>query len=389
MHEQVKLKLKFGLVASDDLTPGYQSEIFNSPDTPDGGKIIKVFDNPNAVRNQKYGGSYEEAKFLVALMERYRNRLREVGFAVPSREESMFLVGELEHTGAFVPVESVKNFGVDAGRLLADADGQGKAEIVGMILDVAYPVLMADGLGADIKPANFVVCRQTSQLFHVDPLPVLMKDETSGLVLTEWPPIIAPEIQPFLEQTHLTPLAIGFRFYQELCQCDPGNRTLFQRAIGTVLDGWVREGRMAEAVAGQVREAMVPASSRILAQMLDGEMSQEEGEGAIRSFITGLSAPGSHPIYALREMAFLLTERLLQGSSDLAAVSVQALNMVERDLGRDKRGKIAAAVNGVTPDLRFLTVIRKLTHLSDTDWVAGKDEGVALSIIMDVASRVS
>ena len=59
-----------------------------------------------------------------------------------------------------------------------------------------------------------VPIRFTGKVVHVDPLPVFMEHE--GIVLTEWPPITAPEIQDFLRVTHLTPMAIGYRFYQEL-----------------------------------------------------------------------------------------------------------------------------------------------------------------------------
>jgi hypothetical protein len=341
MNENNVLQIKLDELAESGVNQGHQAEVFNADESSR--RIIKIFNNPNAA-GQKYAGSYDEARGLVGLMERYRDRLIAIGFPVPSAEEAIFSVGQLEASGAFVPVESVKNFGIDLEGLLAGADDQGKTNIVRMILEVSYPVLMAENIGADIKPANFVVSRETDQLLHIDPLPVLMLDENTGLALTEWPPIMAPEIQDFLRVTHLTPMAIGYRFYQELCQCDPASRSLFQRAITDVLNGWVGDGRIDREVAEQVMMAMVPESSRILAQMMAGEMSKAAGEGAIRGYIEDLSAPGSHPIYALREMAFLVTEQFLDKKVNFDTVTALALETVRRELGAAKGGKIEQAV---------------------------------------------
>lgn len=379
-------------VKLDDLSPnnevnqGYQAGVFN--EDREGTRIIKIFNNPNTVKDQKYAGSYEEARDLVALMVRYRKRLSEVGFQVPSPEEAGISVGELEASGTFVPVESVKNFGVDLQSLMEKADDNGKKQIVAAILVAAWPVLMADDLGADLKPANFVVSRDTpkeGRLLHIDPLPVLMLDEHTGLAITEWPPITAPEIQGFLRETHFTPRTAGYRFYQELCQSDPGKRHLFQDAIKEAFVGLRDEGIMDETIVQSITEAMEPRSSQILAQILDGQLSQDEGIPQIRQYIELLSKPGSHPIYALREMMFLISERLVNRSEDREGVTARALNVVGNKLGKDRRDQLTAILEKTPREFRLLTLIRKLTHLSNTNWRAGLDEEVALDVILNVS----
>jgi hypothetical protein len=58
--------------------------------------------------------------------------------------------------------------------------------------------------------------------------------------------------------------------------------------------------------------------------------------------------------------------------------------MVETRLGREKREKIQQSIAVVPPQLRFLTIIRKLSHLSRNDWQAGVEETTAMDIIEDV-----
>lgn len=349
------------------------------------GSLVKQYATDTAHRPltsqwQEVGG-YHGAKALAQTMGEYRQRLREAGLSVP--KDARFLVGKDRETGNFFPLEVVSRL---ADSNLQDelwiADLETRKRIIGEILDASLPILTTDGIGADLKPANWV--RSQEGLVHIDPLPVIMRDNQTGLVLTEWPVIENPHIQNFLYETHLTPKALGFRFYQELCQIDPGNRSFYDRVIGEKLSSWTKQGYISESVVREVAEAMQPASSQIFERMLSGFYPVDQASAEIQDYYNQVARPGSHPIYMLRELGFAVSEKILQEGTDPRPLYTMAFFEIQNRMGEQEAQKIMQAVEAVPSELGFLTVIRKLTHLSSRDAQAGIGEETALRILLRV-----
>ncbi len=379
-HEDVLPRIHEYDVVHPDFA-GHQAHIYETNN-----HLVKVFarerkQRPDSTDWQSMGG-YRGAHSLAATMNGYRQRLQAVGFPVP---DSTFMVGR-DVDGSFVPIELVPKLGESLQDIFIHGSREERLTAAKAILTVSRPLLLADGIGADIKPANFVYDTDGA-LVHIDPLPVIMVDE-HNTVITEWPPITSPEIAGFLYDTHMTPLSIGYRYYQELCQLDVANRSAYQDVIRTTVSAWVRDGELQEEQAYGIMEAVQPIESRILHGVLDGARPWTEGIEEIRRRIAGYDADGKHPIYTLREMGFLLSERLIADAIDTEHVVDEGLQIIEDVLGQDVRTKIAAAVSAVPPDLRFLTVIRKLTHLSHADYRAGREEDTALAVIAAVSKGI-
>ncbi|HCS79329.1 TPA: hypothetical protein DIV55_06355 [Patescibacteria group bacterium] len=361
---------------------GHQADIYMLRD----GRLAKVFARHDKHRPQtpewQTMGGYRGAIELKNLMQTYHDRLYATGFPVP--QDRTFLLGE--ESGQFFVVEIVEQLGDNLQDDLLNANYGDKRNIVNAILEASYPVLVDDGIGADVKPANFVH-HPDGGITHIDPAPVIMADSETGRIYTEWPIISELQIQDFLYKTHLTPAAIGYRFYQEIGQLDPENRSFYQQVIREKLAEWVAEDKMDEATVSDINEAMEPHSSKILARYLRGGLSAQTAQADIEQYINMLSQPGSHPIYALREMAFLLTERILETDAGIESVTNQALQIVRKSFDAATADKIRAQLEKIPTKLHFLTVIRRLTHLSHTDWVAGPGETVALRCILEVSDR--
>ncbi len=377
------LRLTSGEITSPDFA-GHQAHIYET-----NGSLVKVYAAEGEHRPQtpewSEAGGYRGAEHLASLLRTYRNRLKSVGFPVPTDGE--FLLAR-NADGMFFVVEVVPNVGRSMQETFMSGTVEKKLSAAKTILEISHPVLMTDGLGADIKPANFVQ-DDGGTITHIDPLPVIMYDEKSKTVYTEWPPIGALDMQQFLYDTHLTPLAIGCRFYQELCQIDPGLRSGYQQSIREVLVGWEQQGKLSRQMRQAIDRAMVPDSSRLLQWIIDGDILPEEGFGAIEQFFETQRQKGEHPIYALREMGFLLSEQMLQGGHSIEAYCVGALDQVESALGQATRQKIEKAIGGLPEPLRFLTIIRKLTHLSNSDWSEGSEEYTAWQIIKNTARSLA
>lgn len=379
-HDDVFLKINEGNVVNPDFA-GHQAHIYEA-----NGHLVKVFANDVTHRpetlNWKTLGGFRGAKSLAHDMTLYRQKLRESGFPVPNAE---FMVAR-DHEGNFVPIEVVPRLGQSLQEIFLTGSREDRLSTAGRILEVSRPVLLADGIGADIKPANFVDDKNGG-LVHIDPLPMIMRDD-EGRVITEWPPITAPEIADFLSRTHLSPQAIGFRFYQELCQLDVRNRSAYISLIENTMQEWYEKEYINEETKTRIMDAVVPYESRTLEAILEKRMDTMTGFGYISQNIDEYTQREEHPIYALREMGFLLSERLLSDGVDVDRAVQTGLDVIEERLGVEFREKVSRTVDGVPHDLKFLTIIRKLTHLSQADWRMGNEERAALNVITSVTEMV-
>lgn len=375
-------KLTNGEIVSTDFF-GHQAQIYRA-----NGSLVKISAQETNHRPDhsewKEMGGYRGAEKLARLMTEYRQKLSDCGLPVPQISRFLPTKGE---DGRFFVVEVVPYLGQDLQSKFLEGTTEDKIQATEDILSASLSLLTARAIGADIKPANWVVTERG--LVHIDPLPVIMVDSQAGQVYTEWPRIDAPEIQAFLYQTHMTPLALGFRFYQELCQIDPKNRELYQRVIRQTTALWEENGQLSRDDVLGIDMALEPQPSRILDQVLKQYTPSEEGFQRIRTLIEEASQKGNHPIYLLREMSFLLSSKMLNDKRDIRVQCTQALETIRQKLGVEKAFSIQRSLGDIPSDLWFLTIIRKLTHLSNDDWTAGKQEKVALTIIEQIARQAA
>jgi len=374
------LRLTDGEVISADFD-GHQAHIYRA-----NGSLVKVFalDHRPVTSEWQEMGGYRGATELRQMLIEYRKRLTALGFPVPV--DSRFLLAQCNSTRQFVVVEVVPYLGETLQDVFLHGTLEQREEAVKQILEVSFPILIAPGIGADIKPANNVVT-DSGKIVNIDPLPVIMKDD-QGRVCTEWPVIENTAIEPFLEQTHMTIEAIGFRFYQELCQLDPLNRASYQRWITEKLNEWVSTERITAQEKQRVIDAMNPVSSRVMTKILACEVDVGDGIEIIESSLFGDDRLQTHPIYALRDLAFLLTEYLDMHGMSINDASSIMLHRIERDLGHEVRKKVAGHLEGLPDQLHLLTLVRKLSHLSDTDIRAGAREWTAWMGMCDIAQAL-
>lgn len=319
---------------------------------------------------------------LIDMLNAYRKKLADLDFPIP--RDAKFLPARSQD-GKFFPVEVVSDHGENLERVFLHGTPDEKRAMVRDILEASYPLFMAKGIGADVKPANFV--KTPNGIVHIDAFPVIMVND-SGEVTTEWPRISAPEIQDFLYKTNLTPLAIGYRFYQELCQLNPGMRSFYRQTIMDTVQSWQSDGRISAEMADAINETMYPKTSKILDQVLSGQIGLHIGFAEINQELNAYTQRGEHPIYAIREMAFLLSEFLLHNGYDMNQLSQNALSYVAKERSTEYADIIKRRVDKANADTKFLTVIRALTHLSNDSYTPGADEETAYSIIRNLTEAV-
>ncbi len=375
------LKMTGGEVTSPDFS-GHQAHIYRS-----NGSLVKAFAWEDAHRPetkdwQELGG-YRGAKNLIKTLRNYRNLLKKTGLPVPP--DADFLLAR-DKKGKFLVVEVVSDLGKSVQEEFFTGALEARQAITKKILETAFPVFLANGLGIDAKPANFVVDGR-GQYIHIDPLPHIMVED-DGTVWTEWPRIEAQGIQKFLYETHLTPLAIGYRLYQELCQVDPAHRSAYQQSMTDVLLQKVQTGHLTGEQFDAIRDAIEPLSSRIIVDILKGKQTVEKGFLDIHEFLATDVIHRVHPIYAIREMSFAVSEYIADNDALQQKLCQQALRIVFSRLGKERCEKIQTSLRGVPENIHYLTILRKLTHLSATDWVAGADEETALYILEETVREV-
>jgi len=141
--------------------------------------------------------------------------------------------------------------------------------------------------------------------------------------------------------------------------------------------------------AQQIANIMNPVSSQVLSRILNNTEKTSTEFSQIRSYIDTLEQKQQHPIYWLRELAFTLTEHILKNSpQDLKKTLTTALTVIESQLGKPKAEKIKQACQAVPDDVKLITIIRKLTHLSADDWRAGPEENCALDCIEEITKTL-
>ncbi len=364
-----------------DTTTGHQARIFRAGDT-----LVKALaaedDHRLPTPEWQELGGHKGTINLIEMLSIYRKKLGELGFPIPP--DVRFFPARSQD-GKFFPVEVVRDHGENLERVFLHGTPDEKRTMVREILEASYPLFMAKDIGADVKPANFV--KGHNGIIHIDAFPVIMVND-SGEVTTEWPRITAPEIQDFLYKTNLTPLAIGYRFYQELCQLNPGMRSFYRQTIMDTVQGWQTSGKISVEMANAIGETMYPKTSRILDQVLSGQIGLHAGFTEINQELNAYTEKGEHPIYAIREMAFLLSEFLLHNGYDMNQISQNALSYVSREHSEEYADTIRRRVDKASADTKFLTVIRALTHLSNDSYVPGQDEETAYNIIQDLTEKI-
>lgn len=318
---------------------GRQAVIFTTcPDNIEFSLLNKVFcinasDNRPTTPDWIQSGGREGAEALVQQMTAYRQRLKSVGFPVPQGE--VFTISLRAEDGLYYPAQIC----YEQGKINAEIEMKRAGNDLEMtlltneILDLSLPLFLTDGLGADLKPANWVrITRSDSvrlgRLVHVDPLPVLMYDSAKKTVVTEWPEIEDLSLQDFLYQTHLSILSLGYRLYQECCQVLPAKRSLFLKTIQEKIDQWERTSKINSKLADLVKNSLVPQTSQLLGDFLQGKRNKITLEEINRQ-IEGLENKNWPPIYHLREMAFLIAEQELRRHDNHKAVD-EFLNHVRK-----------------------------------------------------------
>lgn len=363
---------------------GYHTEIWRIKNEYLAKAFVLDGKNRPTTRSWQELGGYRGVLQLMQSMQEYRRRLSEVGFPVP--QDAQFMIAR-NKDGTFFPIEIVKDYGQSMADVFIKETDSEKLRATSEILETSYPLFMAKDIGADVKPANFVKDSQ-GNMTHIDPFPVIMRDETTGEVSTEWPRIETAEIQEFLYRTHITPLAIGYRFYQELCQIDVGMRSMYRQQIEGVLNEWQKAGRIPHDLVDSIHQAMYQSTSQYLDQILEGKIDQNSGFEEIEKDIKAHADRNEHPIYALREMGFLLSEFLLKNGYNMDTVVTMALDYIASQLDSQDVDNITNAVTNVPTHLRLLTLIRKLTHLSHTSSKPGRKEIVAYNVIKHITEQI-
>lgn len=350
-------------------------------------KILKILAERDNLRPKtkvwETNGGHDGAARLEKTMYGYYKKLKKLGMPVPEgvqmyvgRNSEKFFVVEYSPLVGTVSLEE---------ELLSTEDDTRKVEIIHEMLDATRPVLLTEDVGADIKPKNFIRNRQGKPVY-IDFLPVIGMNPDTNQPLTEWPPVPSGSLDAFLSYTHFTEQALAFRVAQELCQMDPRHRTLYKTSIWRWAERNLNSSQLLE-----LRRNLYPTSSSVYELILNkfDHISQPYME--IEDYMLHLSESGMHPIYHIRDMAFALSECASDNlTEEEMAELVEFSHRTFHELSNDDElsNEVWSSVQRVPLPLKFLTIVRRLTHLSSTHYSFDHRDKLALEIIKCATAKL-